>query len=120
MFSLGASVIEKHFTLSKKLKGPDHSSSLNPSEFKKLTYHIRNIERCLGSKIKKITKSEKENYQAIRKSIVACSFIKKGEKFNLKNITTKRPAGGLGPEKWDKIIGKIAKKNFKEDEFIKI
>jgi N,N'-diacetyllegionaminate synthase len=118
--SLGASVIEKHFTLNKKLKGPDHSSSLNPSEFKKLTYHIRNIERCLGSKIKKITKSEKENYQAVRKSIVACSFIKKGEKFNLKNITTKRPAGGLSPEKWNKVIGKTAKKNFKEDEFIKI
>ena len=118
--SLGASVIEKHFTLNKKLKGPDHSSSLNPSEFKKLTYHIRNIERCLGSKIKKITQSEKENYQAVRKSIVACSFIKKGEKFNLKNITTKRPAGGLSPEKWNKVIGKTAKKNFKEDEFIKI
>ena len=118
--SLGASVIEKHFTLNKKLKGPDHSSSLNPSEFKKLTYHIRNIERCLGSKIKKITKSEKENYQAVRKSIVACSIIEKGEKFNLKNITTKRPAGGLSPEKWDKVIGKTAKKNFKEDEFIKI
>ena len=118
--SLGSSVIEKHFTLNKKLKGPDHSSSLNPSEFKKLTYHIRNIERCLGSKIKKITKSEKENYQAVRKSIVACAFIKKGEKFNLKNITTKRPAGGLGPEKWNKIVGKTAKKNFKEDEFIKI
>ena len=73
--SLGASVIEKHFTLSKKLKGPDHSSSLNPSEFKKLTYHIRNIERCLGSKIKKITKSERK--LPSDKKINCCVFFYK-------------------------------------------
>jgi len=118
--ALGATVIEKHFTLNKKLKGPDHSTSLDPKEFKNLTFQIRNIEKCLGTKIKKITRSEKENYKIVRKSIVANNFIKKGEKFHSRNITTKRPAGGLGPEKWNKLIGKIAKKNFKEDEFIQI
>lgn len=118
--ALGASVIEKHFTLNKKLKGPDHSSSLDQREFKNLTNFIRNIEKCFGSKHKMITKSEKENYRAVRKSIVASCDIKKGEKFHYGNITTKRPAGGIEPNKWNSLIGKIAKKNFKQDEFIKI
>ena len=118
--ALGAKIIEKHFTLSKRSKGPDHSSSLSPKEFSLLTKSIRKVTESLGNRDKKITKSERQNVKIVRKSIVAKTFISKGEKFNSNNITVKRPAGGLGPEKWDQIKGKIAKKNFKEDEFIKI
>jgi len=118
--ALGAIIIEKHFTLNKKSEGPDHSSSLNPKEFSLLCKSIRKVEVSLGKNEKKLTRSEKPNFKLIRKSIVAKNFIYKGEKLNLNNITLKRPAGGLGPEQWDEIVGKIAKKNFKEDEFIKI
>ena len=78
------------------------------------------MEKCLGDKEKKITQSEKQNFKLVRKSIVANSFIQKGKRFSLKNITFKRPAGGLGPEKVKGVIGRIAKKNFEEDEFIKL
>ena len=118
--ALGANIIEKHFTLNKKSKGPDHSSSLNPKEFNFLTESIRKVEKCLGNKEKRTTQSEKQNFLLIRKSIVAKNVIYKGEKFNLNNITVKRPAGGIGPEKWKNVIGKTAKKKFYEDEFIKI
>lgn len=118
--ALGATIIEKHFTLNKKSKGPDHSSSLNPKEFSLLCQSIRKVEVSLGKNEKNLTKSEKPNFRLIRKSIVAKKFIYKGEILNLNNITLKRPAGGLGPEQWDYVIGKVAKKNFKEDEFIKI
>ena len=79
---------------------------------------IRKVEVSLGKNEKNLTKSEKPNFRLIRKSIVAKKFIYKGEILNLNNITLKRPAGGLGPEQWDYVIGKVAKKNFKEDEFI--
>ena len=108
--ALGAKIIEKHFTLSKRSKGPDHSSSLSPKEFSLLTKSIRKVTESLGNRDKKITKSERQNVKIVRKSIVAKTFISKGEKFNSNNITVKRPAGGLGPEKWDQIKGKIAKK----------
>ena len=113
--ALGAKIIEKHFTLNKNHRGPDHSSSLNPNEFKKLSTSIRKVERCLGIKEKKITKSEKENFSLVRKSITAFKFIKKGEKFSEKNITVKRPAGGINPMRWSNVIGKVAKKNFNEN-----
>jgi N,N'-diacetyllegionaminate synthase len=118
--ALGAKIIEKHFTLNKHHKGPDHSSSFNPSEFKKMVVSIRKIESCLGIKEKKTTNSEKENFNLVRKSIIAFKFIRKGEKFNEKNITVKRPAGGINPMRWSYVIGKVAKKNFIEDEFIKL
>ena len=106
--------------MNKKSKGPDHSSSLNPKEFNFLTESIRKVEKCLGNKEKRTTQSEKQNFLLIRKSIVAKNVINKGERFNLNNITVKRPAGGIGPEKWKNVIGKTAKKKFYEDEFIKI
>lgn len=118
--ALGAKIIEKHFTLNKNAKGPDHSSSLNPKEFSQLVQSIRKVEKCLGNKVKKISQSEKQNFKLVRKSIVANSLIQKGKKFNLKNITFKRPAGGLGPEKVKSVIGRIAKKNFEKDEIIKL
>lgn len=118
--ALGAKIIEKHFTLDRNAKGPDHSSSLTPKAFTQLVKSIRKVEECLGNKEKKITQSEKQNFKLVRKSIVAKNLIEKGKKFNFKNITFKRPAGGLSPEKFKSVIGKIAKKNFQKDDFIKI
>ena len=118
--ALGARVIEKHFTINKNLSGPDHSSSANFEEFRLMVKSIRNIEQATGHGRKVPSLSEKKNLQIVRKSIVAKIAIKKGEKFSEKNITVKRPATGLSPMTWDKTIGKIAKKNFKIDSFIKI
>lgn len=116
--ALGAKVIEKHITLSKKLKGPDHLTSLEPHEFKNMVNAIRNIEIAIGNGIKKPTRSELLNIRSVRKSIYAARNIKKDEKFTIKNLTTKRPAEGLSPMLWDKYINKVAKKNYKIDDLI--
>jgi N,N'-diacetyllegionaminate synthase len=116
--ALGAKVIEKHLTLNKKLNGPDHRASLDPKEFKFMVQSIRIVEKTLGDKIKKITKTEKKNIHIIRKSIVAKKNIKKGERFTKENITTKRPAGGLSPVNWKKVVGRKAIRNFNYDDFI--
>ena len=116
--SLGAKIIEKHFTLSRKMRGPDHKASLEPAEFKKMVSSIRNIELAMGSTIKKITKSEKKNLDIARKSITASKKIKKGEIFTEKNICIKRPGGGMSPINWFKVLGKKSKKNYNQDEFI--
>ena len=118
--ALGASVIEKHFTLSRKMKGPDHNSSLEPKELKKMVQNIREIEQAMGKSKKFVTRSEKQNRKIIRKSLVANSNIKKGEKFSRKNITEKRPAGGISPMDINKVLGKKATRNFKVDEKIKL
>jgi N,N'-diacetyllegionaminate synthase len=117
--TLGACIIEKHFTISNKLKGPDHRASLEPDELKKLVTSIRNIEKAMGSKLKKITKSEKKNIKLIRRSIVAKIKINIGDVFSYDNLTVKRPAYGMSPLKWEEIIGKKSKKNFNIDDFIK-
>jgi N,N'-diacetyllegionaminate synthase len=116
--ALGAKVIEKHLTLSKKLKGPDHRASLNPQEFKFMVQSIKIVEKTLGSKIKQITKSEKKNIYVVRKSIVASTIIKKNEKFNKNNITCKRPGTGISPLYFNKLIGKKSFKNFKKNDLI--
>ena len=116
--ALGARVIEKHFTLNKNSPGPDHKSSINFLELKKMIKSIRNIEKSLGDGIKKKSKSEKKNINIVRKSIVAKVKISKGEKFSYKNLTTKRPGNGLSPMKIENIIGKKAKKNFFKDQQI--
>ena len=118
--ALGATIIEKHFTLSRSMKGPDHKSSLEPGELSEMIKNIREIEQALGSSKKNITKSERENRKIIRKSLVANVLIKKGQKFDQSNILPKRPAGGISPMDIEKIIGKKAKKNFLPDEKIKI
>ena len=107
--ALGAEIIEKHFTLNSSDKGPDHSSSLEPAKFHELVNSIRNIEKALGNGNKKISKSEKSNIKSTRKSIVANKEIKKGTKFNEKNITIKRPGTGLSPTLYFEILGKTAK-----------
>ena len=117
--ALGAVVIEKHLTLDKNLKGPDHFSSLEPRDFKKMVDGVRNIEVALGNNTKAPSKSEMKNIIPVRKSIVASMKISRGEKFTEFNITTKRPSTGLSPMKWKKVLGKVAKKNYKKDELIK-
>ncbi len=116
--AMGASVIEKHFTLSRTLPGPDHKASLEPDELKAMVRSIRNIEKALGSFEKKPSPSETENIIATRKSIVAAKEIKKGEVLCEDNLDVKRPASGISPMKWDEILGKIAKKNYAKDETI--
>ena len=117
--TLGAIVIEKHFTLDRSLPGPDHKASLEPNELKCMVESIRNIEKAIsGSRIKEPSKSELKNKQIIRKSIVAIKPIIKGEVFNNKNIGIKRPGTGISPMNWESIIGQVAKDNFKQDELI--
>ncbi len=118
--ALGATVIEKHFTLKKNMLGPDHSSSLDPLELKSLVVGIRKIEKSIGKYRKKITKNEIQNKKKLKKSIVAVKKIVKGDVFNERNLTTKRPGNGISPIKWYKILGKKAKKTFFKDEQIKI
>jgi len=119
--ALGATVIEKHFTLNRTLPGPDHAASLEPDELKAMVCAIRNIELALsGSGVKEPSESEKKNIVVGRKSIVASQFIARGEIFTKQNITTKRPGYGISPMKWDDLIGKAAKKDFEEDELIEI
>jgi N,N'-diacetyllegionaminate synthase len=118
--ALGAKVIEKHLTLNKKLKGPDHRASLDPKEFKFMVQSIRIVEKTLGDKIKKITKSEKKNIYSVRKSIVALTKIKKNEKFSNFNITCKRPGTGISPLFFQKLIGKKSMKNFNKNDLIKL
>lgn len=116
--AMGASVIEKHFTLDKTMQGPDHKASLEPSELFAMVQSIRNIELALGSSIKKPTSSEKPNIQIARKSIVANCNITKGDIFTKNNLTVKRPGNGISPMRWDEIIGTIAFKDYDEDELI--
>ena len=116
---LGAKIIEKHITLNKLDKGPDHKSSLSINELKSLISAIRNIEKSFGSDIKKVSPSEKRNIKFARKVLVAKKFIKKGEKFSIRNITTKRAGKGLSPMNWNKFISKKSTKNFRKDEKIK-
>ena len=118
--AMGATIIEKHFTLSRKMIGPDHRSSLEPKELKQMIKDIRETELALGSSKKIITKSEAENRNVIRKSLVARKQIYKGQKFTIKNVVSKRPGGGISPMKIYKVLGKKAKKNLEPDEIIKI
>ena len=118
--ALGATIIEKHFTLNKKFIGPDHKASLEPKEFKELVLKIRNIEKALGDGKKKISKSEKKNLKIARKSIFVLKDIKKGEPYSLQNLTTKRPATGISPMKIKYIIGKKSKKFHYKDSILKI
>tara|TARA_Y100000590_G_C15742805_1_gene1020891 strand:- start:442 stop:1446 length:1005 start_codon:yes stop_codon:yes gene_type:complete len=118
--ALGAEILEKHITLNKKLSGPDHKASANPKDFKKMVEGIRKITIALGDGVKKVSLSEKKNLKIARTSIVAFKKIKKGEVFTNKNLTIKRPGNGISPMKLYKVVGRIAKKNFLEDEIIKL
>lgn len=116
--AMGATVVEKHFTLDKTMEGPDHKASLEPDELSEMVKAIRNIEKALGDGNKNITESEKDNLSIVRKSIVAACRIEKGELFTEKNLTVKRPGNGISPMKWDEIIGKVSDKTYEVDEVI--
>lgn len=116
--ALGASIIEKHFTLDKNLPGPDHKASLEPQELRAMIQAIRNIEAALGDGIKRPTANEQKNMQVARKSLVALTDIKKGDSFSEHNLTVKRPGQGISPMRWNEIIGQTAQKDYQADELI--
>ena len=116
--AMGATVIEKHFTLDRTLPGPDHAASLEPDELNAMVSAIRNIEKAMGNSEKKPSPSEIKNIPVARKSIVAKQSIKKGEHFSENNITVKRPGTGISPMEWDKVLGKIADIEYQIDDLI--
>ena len=116
--ALGATVIEKHFTLDNNLPGPDHKASLDPHALKAMVEAIRHIELSLGNGVKEISESERKNITIARKSIVAATHISAGEIFTEENLTVKRPGGGISPMRWDEIIGTPATRNYLPDEMI--
>jgi len=118
--AMGATVIEKHFTLDRNLPGPDHQASLEPAELTAMVTAIRNIEVALGDGIKRLTSSEARNRPVVRKSLVASQAIKVGEVFTAENMTTKRPGTGISPMLWDEVLGKTAQRDFLADELIEL
>ena len=118
--ALGATVIEKHFTLDRNMEGPDHKASLEPDELKAMVSAIRNIEKALGTKKKTVSESERKNIAIARKSIVAAGSIKKGEILTELNLTVKRPGTGISPMRWEEVLGTKAIKDFSEEDFIEI
>jgi N,N'-diacetyllegionaminate synthase len=116
--AMGASCIEKHFTLDKTMDGPDHKASLEPEELKAMVGAIRNIEKALGSSEKKPSPSETVNIDVVRKSIIAKTNINKGDILDENNLCVKRPGSGVSPMKWDEIIGTISSKDYNADELI--
>ena len=118
--AMGATVIEKHFTLDRSMDGPDHAASLEPDELKQMVSAIRNIEKAMGDGVKKPSKSEAKNINMARRSIVASKNIKAGEKFTEDNLAVKRPGTGISPLQWDELLGLEAKKDFLCDDLISI
>ncbi len=118
--ALGATVVEKHFTLDKNMEGPDHAASMSPEELTALVKAIRNTELALGDGVKKVTESEAKNKDVARKSIVAKVPIKAGEVFTIDNITVKRPGNGISPMRWYEVLGQSAKRDFSLDELIEL
>ena len=117
--AMGANTIEKHITIDRSLNGPDHKASYTIEEFKNLVFKIRNLERILGSTKKTFYLDETENRKMARKSIVAKTKIKKGQKIYLNNICFKRPGTGISPMKYKSILGKKAKNTLSQNTLIK-
>lgn len=118
--AMGATVIEKHFTLDRNMEGPDHKASLEPDELKAMVNAIRNVEVSIGNSEKQPAQSEKKNMAVARKSIVANCLIKQGEVFTEENLTVKRPGNGISPMKWFEVLGQPAVRDFEEDELIEL
>jgi sialic acid synthase SpsE len=118
--ALGATVIEKHFTLDRNLPGPDQRASIEPDEFRAMVRSIRGVEAALGDGVKRPTASEERNRLVARKSLVASRQIRAGELFTPDNITAKRPGTGISPMRWDDVIGRTAPKDFDVDEAISV
>ena len=117
--AMGATVIEKHFTLDRTMLGPDHTASLEPEELKAMVTAIRNIEKAIGDAVKKPSKSEVKNIEIVRKSIVAKMSIKKGELFTEENLTVKRPGTGISPMDWENVVGSLANRAYEMDDLIR-
>ena len=118
--AMGATVIEKHFTLDRNMEGPDHKASLEPGELAEMVKGIRHVEEALGSKEKKPTRSEEKNIVAARKSIVAKTDIQKGDILSEENLTTKRPGNGISPMRWNEVLGTRAIRNYRKNAMIDI
>lgn len=118
--ALGATVIEKHFTVDRNLPGPDQKASLEPAELKAMINSIRNIELALGDGIKRPSMSELKNKDIARKSLVAAAKIKAGELFTEDNLWVKRPGGGISPMRWDEVIGRKTIRNYDINELIEL
>ena len=118
--ALGATVIEKHFTLDRNLSGPDHKASLEPIELKAMVTAIRHIEQALGDGMKRPSASEVQNKAIARKSLIAARNIQAGEIFCEANLAVKRPGTGLSPMHWDDVLGRKAPRNFLADELIEL
>ena len=118
--ALGATVIEKHFTLDKAMEGPDHKASLEPTELRAMIKAIRNIEQALGDGHKVISESERKNITVARKSIVAACLIRKGELLTEQNLTVKRPGNGISPMRWEEVVGTYATRDYQEEEPIEL
>lgn len=118
--AMGATIIEKHFTLDKNMEGPDHRASLEPNELKSMVKAIRNVEKAMGDGIKRAMPSEEKNKDIVRKSIVAKRTILEKEVFTEDNLTIKRPGNGISPMRWNEVLGKKAITHFEEDDLIKI
>ena len=116
--TLGATILEKHYTLDKTLPGPDHQASLEPHQLARMIQSIRNVELAQGTGVKTPASSEHENIQVARRSIVAKRRILQGEKFSDENLTSKRPAIGISPMRWDEVIGRVATQDFNKDDLI--
>ncbi len=116
--ALGATIIEKHFTLDHHMEGPDHKASLEPDELKAMVTAIRHLEKAMGTGNKTPSPSEKKNITVARKSIVAKHKIIKGDILTEENITTKRPGSGISPMCWFDVLGSRAVRSFAEDEQI--
>jgi sialic acid synthase SpsE len=118
--SLGAVIIEKHFTLDRNLPGPDHKASLEPAELKAMVSAIRNVEQAMGDGIKRPSTSEGKNMVIARRSIVAARAIHAGETYSEENLTVKRPGNGMSPMRWDEVIGRKAPRDFDFDDLIEL
>lgn len=118
--TLGAAVIEKHFTLNKNMPGPDHRASLDSVELKTMVAAIRRVEVILGSGVKKPNRGEGAMIRTARKSLVASDYIKQGEVFGFHNLAIKRPGTGQAPKTWFKLLGKQSDRDYKPDEMIKL
>lgn len=116
--AMGATVIEKHFTLDKNMEGPDHRASLDPAELRALVSAVHHVDEALGNGVKEVTEAERPNIEVARKSIVAARAIRKGEKYTEENITVKRPGNGISPMRWDDVLGRTAPTDLPADALI--
>lgn len=118
--AMGATVIEKHFTLDKNMEGPDHVASLEPNELAEMVRCIRNVDLAMGDGVKQIVSSEEKNIVIARKSILAAHDINEGEIFTDENLIVKRPGNGINPMRWNEVVGRKAKRKFSKDELIEL